>query len=248
MLVSLMPNILVLADTHGRIPRIPKAILSSPVDIIGFAGDLAPNFDKNWSLRGDEDWRRVCNVEAEAVDQNQWMKEKLLPWAHKNFPQAKKVILQGNHDWFDISDVQGIEYLRTGSKVVTVEGLKIGLLGGVMPISGEWFDEISDFEMNQRILAMDKDIDILISHCCPLGVRDKLAYNHQRVGSKSLRDAIFGVGSAFDDSVSVPPHFNKLSHHFMGHIHEMYGSEEHIIDGRKVGFHNAAEHYSYITI
>jgi len=237
-------NILAMSDLHGRIPKLPPYILSSRIDAMILGGDITPNFSANWDTSRWKD-RRV-NVVGEAADQKTWFIEKFMPWT-KKFKELNHILfVAGNHDWVDAHDVEGVEFLKTGSKTVTIDEIKIGMLAGSMRYSGEWHDEVDEYEMNERIKVLDQDIDILISHVPPMGVRDLTNSGH-RIGCVKLREAIFGISSAFDsDQQIVSPFFSNLQHHFFGHVHERNGSESQDIDGRTVNFHNAAETYKIL--
>ena len=236
-----MTSILAMADLHGRIPKLPKIILASRIDILALCGDIPPTNPVNWDF-SNPSFRKV-DVAKEAVAQREWWDSRLMPWL-KNFKEVKQILyVKGNHCFLDAEAIPGITALNTGSRVIEVDGLKIGMLAGSMPLIGEWSDEVDEFEMNQRILNMNRDVDILFSHVPPLGVMDQ-AYNGDYIGCKSLREAIFGVGSAFEPEVFIrSPYFEKLQHHFYGHCHEGRGVEKHDVRGRQITFVNCAETY-----
>jgi Icc-related predicted phosphoesterase len=234
-------NIIALSDLHGRLPKMPSGILASPFDALILSGDITPNNIANWDMSRWND--RRCDISKEAPYQREWFETKLLPWA-KTFKKVENIIfIAGNHDFLNPEKIPGIIGLKTGAKTITLAGTKIGLLCGSMPLKGEWNDEINEYDMNERVLTLDRDIEILVSHVPPMGVMDR-AYNGQLIGSNSLRDSIFGLGSAFDPSNKPKPYFTNLKHHFYGHCHEARGREVHEIDGRQVIFDNVAETYS----
>lgn len=232
-------NILALADLHGRLPKkMPKSLLASRIDLLVAAGDICPNFPVNWS-RLESGFRKV-DIAKEAPAQLEWFQSQFLGWT-RHFQQVKNIIfVYGNHDFILVDAIEGVIVQRTGSRVIEVDGKKIGLLAGSMPLIGEWSDEVDEYEMNQRILAMDPDIELLISHVPPMGIMDQ-AYNGDLIGCRALRDAIFGVTSF--GQVIAEPRFNKLTHHWFGHCHETRGLQEHVINSRTVTFHNVAEKY-----
>jgi hypothetical protein len=185
----------------------------------------------------------MVNVPAEGKDQKDWFVNTLRPWIDKTIKPKHTVFVQGNHDFADLSDIGGMHYVFTGSKVVEIEGVKLGLLGGSMTLAGEWHDEVDEYEMNGRILNLDSDIDILVSHVPIFGVMDQ-AFNGDRIGCKSLREAVFGLSSAFSpEDIIKHARFENLQHSFWGHCHEKRGDETHEIEGRQVHFHNVAERY-----
>ena len=236
-------NILAMSDLHGRIPKLPKSLLASRIDLLVLAGDIMPNDVANWDMSRWND--RRCDVAKEGAAQRLWWDTKFMPWV-KNFKEVKKIVfVKGNHDFLDAEAIPDIIALNTGSKVIEIDDLKIGLLAGSMPLKGEWSDEVDEYEMTQRILNIDRDIDILISHVPPLGVMDR-AYGGDLIGCKALREAIFGIGSAFEEQLIISPRFEKLRYAIYGHCHETRGNESQKIDGHDVTFLNVAETYCTI--
>lgn len=239
-------NIFATSDNHGRLPKLPAYVLATRIDLMILAGDITPNDVKNWDMSRWND--RRCNVPKESASQKAWMNDTLIPWTKKFKGVENIVFVNGNHDFFDSTEIEGIIALKTGSKVITVNGMKIGLLAGSMNYKGEWHDESDEYEMKQRINALDRDIKMLISHVPPFGIRDQ-AYGGDRIGCKGLREAILGHSSAFEpEQMLVSPHFENLRHHFYGHVHEQRGSETQEVDGRQVTFHNLSETWEAFSI
>ena len=233
-----MTSILAMADLHGRIPKLPKAILASRVDLLLLCGDITPNDIKNWDMSRWND--RRCDVAKEGVAQRLWWDTKFMPWV-KGFKEVGKIVfVKGNHDFLDAEAIPDIIALNTGSRVIEVDGVKIGLLAGSMKYKGEWNDEVDEYEMQQRILNMDPSIDILVSHVPPLGIMDKSFHGDQRIGCNSLRDALLGITS-FGETIE-PPYFTKARFHLFGHCHEQRGMDK-IGD---VTFLNCSETYATI--
>jgi Icc-related predicted phosphoesterase len=225
-------NILALADIHGRIPKLPKSITDSDVDVLMLCGDICGHFNKNWDF--NDYFQRMVNVPAESADQRGWIVDTLKPWIDKTLKPKHTIFVNGNHDF---GDFHGIfeHYLFKGSKNIEVEGVKIGVLAGSGMLSNEWSDEIDNEEFKHRIAGLDKDIQIIVSHMPPYGIMDR-AHNGDRIGSPALVNAIFGrMGS--------DPYFTKLERSFFGHCHEARNDETHEIEGRQVHFHNVAERY-----
>ena len=165
------------------------------------------------------------------------MKAKLLgrqPIKKKGLALDRIVFTPGNHDFFNPTSIFP-NSIQTGSKTIIVGGIKIGLLCGVLPLAGEWNDEIDEYEIKQRILALDPDIQILVSHVAPYGIRDS-AYGGEHTGSQELYRAIFGTSMFSEEKLF----FTNLTLHCFGHSHEGFGGETHEIEGRRVRFSNAA--------
>lgn len=233
-----MANILCMADLHGRLPKIPKSITESEIDILVFAGDICGHFNKNWDFKGPK--RRVDQA-AEAIDQKDWIINTLKPWVDKTLKPKSVIWVNGNHDFASAEGVGFDHTLFTGSKTITIDGIKIGLLAGSGELFGEWNDEINESEFANRIDKIDRDIRVLISHCPPYGILDR-ASDGNRIGSMSLTQAIFG-------RLGEIPYFTHLTHSIYGHCHELSGqSETHDVDGRQVGFYNVAENYKTLEL
>jgi Icc-related predicted phosphoesterase len=228
-------NILVTSDWHGRRPNLPTKVLTSAVDLLVLCGDTAPNYMANWNMKNP--MFREVDSQAEALSQLRWRQDRFEPWLEHFSPKVKTIIeISGNHDFYDPSQITGIHGLKQGSKTITVEGMKIGLCTGMMPLRGEWHDEVTEATMEERIKAIDPDIDFLVTHCPPLGIMDQ-AFNWDYIGCKALTNAIFG------QAIGMPPYFTKLKTHCYGHCHEQRGTQTHMIEGREVSFYNAAETY-----
>jgi Icc-related predicted phosphoesterase len=116
---------------------------------------------------------------------------------------------------------------------VTVEGVKIGLLAGSMPYKGEWADEVDEEEMKVRLMALEPDCEILVSHVPPHGIMDR-AYSGDRIGCQALAGSCFGY----------VPKFTSLKHHFFGHVHEQSGDESLL----GVGYHNLSNRVMEVEI
>lgn len=227
-------NILAMSDLHGRLPKLPKAIEASDIDLFIDCGDTAGHDNKNWGW--NDYFGRTVDVPAEAVYQREWLTNTYKPWVQKTLKPKKTLRLNGNHDFCATEDL--FDYnLFEGAKTVVVDGIKIGMMTGMGKLAGEWHDEIGEEEVERRIHLIDRDIQILVTHCPPHSIRDQ-AYSGQRIGFASLTKAIFG-----SSLTNQTPYFTHMTHHFMGHAHEARGHEIHEIDGRAVHFMNVAETY-----
>ena len=234
------------ADLHGDLPKIPRASRNSEAVIV-LCGDICPNFTENFTpgiKSGDtftpSSWNgywnfRQIDKRAEAMTQNKWVEEKLLPHLVANGIDLNNVIaVRGNHDWADLERFFP-NSLNIGAKVITVQGVKIGLLSGSLWFTGEWQDEVDEFTINERLLRLDKDIQMLVSHQPPYGIKDR-GHGEAHAGSQSIYMAIFGK-SLFDQA---QPYFTDLKIHVFGHLHDSRGAERHEVSGRQVIFYNAA--------
>jgi predicted phosphodiesterase len=236
-------RILVFSDWHGKLPKIPKAYRNSET-VIALCGDNCDNYPlltftpgiKQGTLFTPTDWkvwnyRRIDTVQ-EAALQNEWIETKLIPHFKANgIDLANVIVIRGNHDWADFEKYFP-NALNVGSKTILFRGVKVGLLTGVPTIVGEWNDEITEWSFEDRCNALDRDIEILITHAAPKGVRDG------GYGSNWLYKATLGL--SFQE-----PHFRKLQYHFFGHSHGHHGVKKHEIEfegkTRTLRFVNAAQ-------
>lgn len=238
-----------ISDTHGKdIKPLPDC------DLLIHSGDAADNDVANFTPGYWEDkkfiptsWQRgawdfrLIDKRAEAVQQKAWWERQLKNLEAKGYGQEKLILTVGNHDFFDpTSLIKNSCWWEP--KTITVQGIKIGLLPGIngTGLVGEWNDEITEYELNERILKLDRDIEILVAHTPAYGIIDS-SYGGQHIGSRSLTDNIFG--HSFKTSV---PHFLKLKLVLHGHAHESRGTDTHEfeIEGyekRVIKFSNAAQ-------
>ncbi len=243
---------LAISDAHGNLPN-PKSLVNqnpNGVDVIAFTGDIAPTYPENLipgfkdgAKFTPSDWRlwnfRKVDEEAEGKKQKEWIEATLIPWL-KQIPHKKTVFLNGNHDFGNFEGLFDY-YIRSGVLNFEIEGFKFSAVTGIPIIVGEWFDEIHDFDFQERILKSDKDCDILLTHAPAQGILDNYAGQH--CGFDSLRKAIFG--GAFG---SFPPHYEKLKLHIFGHIHGEAGTLDTEVEGREIKFLNVATKVKKFTL
>lgn len=230
---------------HGKLPKIPASWNNE--NLIVLSGDQCDNFGQNFipcikygnkltptSWNGFWNFRKI-DIEAESQCQKDWVKNILIPHLLKNNVNLDRCIwINGNHDFLNVSDLF-VHSCFDSAKTIVIDGIKIGLLIGCLPIVFEWHQEISEDEMDARIKTLDPAIDILISHSPPKGIRD-LAYSHggEHIGSQAITNSIFGK------SIAEKPYFNSIRYHLYGHAHSAKGGEKHLVDERLIRFYNAA--------
>lgn len=177
-------RVIAIADTHGLHSRIkiPDG------DILIFAGDMCGR-----------------STLKEVFQFNKYL---------RNLPHKHKIAIAGNHDW-PFSKYKGVArsalqdaiYLQDESCIV--EGLKI--------YGTPWQPEFNNWAFNlprygdrlRRVWEnIPTDTDILITHCPPFGILDKLP-GEGSLGCDYLRQIVT----------------NKVKPivHIFGHIHEGYG-------------------------
>jgi Icc-related predicted phosphoesterase len=140
-------------------------------------------------------------------------------------PQAPVVVCRGNHDFVSIAPmVLGgdssfgpvYEVSNDPTRTFDVAGLKVGGFRGMTKHRGRWSDEFSEDEFSRRADLLPKDLDILVTHNPPCGIRD-------RMPAKDGTDQWISLGSpALLDYHMQRKH--TLRAHLFGHIHESYGT------------------------
>jgi predicted phosphodiesterase len=188
-------RIVAISDTHGfhRDVVIPNG------DVLVHAGDITMN--------GEVDV---------IVDFVRWLVE---------LPHAHKIVVPGNHDrCLDISqpkydgaaprmfDLGSVHYLVDSSRTLEVRGEKIKIYGAPwVPNLRGWAFWDRNYD---KFDGAPRDIDVLVTHAPPLGIRDAMA--------EAGRD--WHIGSRH-----IARYLNRcpmLKTHIFGHIHESYGKEQ----------------------
>ncbi len=243
-------KILHFSDNHGKLIKIPKKYRNADT-LIALTGDIAPTYVQNLipciktksgemkECTWQDPWNyRKIDTIGEAACQKEWMEKTFIPDLLKQGISLEQIIiLNGNHDFLDMENL--FPYALTqGAKTIEWQGIKIGMMTGVLPIAGEWFDEIYENDFSERLKLISPGIDILITHAPLYGIKDH-CYGVDHIGSQSIYTACFGR-SIFD---AQPPYFNRLRFHLFGHAHTYPnpGVSKYEIAGRLVRFCNAAE-------
>ena len=198
-----MTKVVCISDTHGY-----HADVDVPDgDILIHAGDLSMNGEL-----------------SVLYDLNDWF---------GSLPHPYKVVIAGNHDrslgqnemlGFKIF-TNAIYLLKSG---IELEGIKIW----GSPYT-PWNSEIYNYfafgkprhNMGSAWRGMPKDVDILLTHCPPKGILDKVADTGFNPGEH------VGDGVLLERIKKVKPKFNVF-----GHIHEGYG----VLDWEDTGFINCS--------
>ena len=240
------------SDLHGNKPVNTRHSKAPDIDVLVFAGDICSHDLRNFKFmqKGNYDnmgedrevkpnayWNfRKIDHRAEAKYQQAWAEREVAPWVKALKP--KHVLwVNGNHDFLDPAELSFVTHgIKTGSTNVTIEGIKFGLLAGSMTFTGEWSDEVAEEEMKSRIMALEGDIDILVSHVPPYNILDR-AYSGDMIGCQELTKAIFGYSGQ-------ELRFPKLKHHFFGHVHEMSGDLERM----DIKFHNMSNRMAEVSV
>jgi Icc-related predicted phosphoesterase len=203
-----MTKIICISDTHNKLGqiKIPHG------DILLHAGD--------GTMRGTDQEIFQLNQDLGNIDCDE------------------KIIIAGNHDWgfqerafTSRSFITNATYLE--DSFVNVKGLKI--YGAPwQPWFYDWaFNLQRGQEIKQKWDLIPDDIDVLITHGPPFGIRDIVGPNQYNPLAKNV---------GCEELASALQRFKNLKLHVFGHIHPQYGLTE--INGVK--FVNAAslnDHY-----
>lgn len=224
-----------LSDLHGNHMEIPRA------DLYVVTGDMLPNFpwlrvrkkngeeveynpyDRNllsprWPDPNKDD---VSHVIGRKIN---WKFEfsSQLDWASKNpfrklfdIPDKIPVVcVRGNHDFIPLSYWIGgnvWEASKNPSEIHEVNGFRFAGFRGINAMEGEWKDEMTASELEDRASLIPKDIDFLISHAPPLGIADNF-YDNRFTG--------YGIGAlARRMNQEFYSGSSRLKGHFFGHVH-----------------------------
>lgn len=198
-----MPRIVAISDTHNRhewpdFPIIPDG------DILIHAGDMT-----------------VSGTIPEIASFDNWL---------KTLPHKYKIVIAGNHDWLFMQEpglakelINHAIYLQDSE--CEIEGLKFW--------GSPWQPEFMNWAFNlprgeklaRKWAMIPSDIDVLITHGPPEGIRDYLPCG-EAVGCADLRHQVLG---------RIEP---KL--HIFGHIHYAYGVSDYFNETSGTQFINAS--------
>lgn len=239
-------NILHFSDLHGKLPAIPVKYWNTDVTIV-LSGDICDNYPDHWQVgvkqgtlftptawNGPWNFRRINGTEEGRL-QNEWIETVLLPHFVKcGIPVENVIAVNGNHDWADF-DKYFPNAIKAGAKTILYRGIKIGLMVGVPQFTSEWYEELSEWGIEDRLKQLDPEIEILVTHTPPYSVLDR-GHGQDRIGSQALYTLLFGK-SVFE---AVPPFFNNVKLHLFGHAHAAKGGKHFDFDDRKLKCYNAA--------
>lgn len=179
-----MTKIIAISDLHGELPDVPEC------DLLLLGGDLCPD--------------------GPPIFQSNWLDFILRNWL-KKVPAANVVAIAGNHDLiFESANYlipKGLRWNYLQDQAIEIQGFKIYGTPWQLPFWGAF--NLKEEELQKKYANIPQDVDILLSHGAPYGIRDEAHNVH--TGSISLRNKIF----------EIKP---KLS--IFGHIHECFGIEK----------------------
>lgn len=184
-------RVAVTSDWHGYIPpEIPDC------DLVLFAGDMG--IGETFSH----------DPEVLVVDWNNWMVD-----------QPPMVAVAGNHDFENqVKIMKFLPWQYLEDEMVEVEGLKIWGSPWSNPFGYGWAFNMEEEDQVELFKQIPDDVDIIISHGPPKGLRDTvsyfdgLAWVNKGVGSDALRKRM--------------EQLENLKLVACGHIHPQYGLQK----------------------
>jgi len=236
-------KILHISDNHGELKKIRKIIKTGQsFDWIVLSGDIPFTHVKYMTIENTTHYwggyRRIIDRKAEGDHQSKWAKNALKPLLDQ-IPHKHLFIVNGNHCFCDYAEAfPEAHTLFKGAKALDVDGVKVGMAVGVSPLQFEWHEEMVDYDFNELLDTLPKDIEVLITHAPANQVLDH-NYGGMHIGYPCLYQKIFGVRG-------VLPYFTHLEMHLFGHAHESAGFKAIDVDGREILFSNAATQINII--
>jgi len=192
-------KIKIISDMHGMFPDVGEG------DMLLICGDNCPLKDHSF-------WY-----------QKQWIFGSFIPWL-KDVKFKHKIFIHGNHDLIgedpgfikdldlyldpnnQLCNIKDIYCLQ--NRMIEIEGLKIYGTAD-QPIFCDWaFNKDEDYLVKTYSNIPD-DVDILLTHCPPLGIRDTIRKKTPHLGSGKLKSRVNQL--------------KNLKVHGFGHIHGGYG-------------------------
>lgn len=211
-----MIDIVASSDFHGYLPEITQ-----PFDLMLLAGDLEPVIDHSYKR------------------QFIWYQEEFVPWINSlpfKDEQSKVIFIAGNHSCFlaqeganspsiyqnIIKPCEGrLIYLCNQEYVfkhLDDEGLKEIKIFGTpyCKIFGNWWNMLSDENLQKEYSEIPENLDILLSHDAPYGLCDKClgwqdwGRTPEHIGNKVLREAV----EQRNIKLNIVGHLHTGDHHF----------------------------------
>jgi len=173
--------------------------------------------------------------DVEKAKQKQFIDEKWPSGKIREYfgnPKAPVLCVRGNHDFISLLPLFEGDCFEIGGMrekdgpipqilednqddVYEFMGLRFGGMRGINYIAGEWSDEFSTADLDDRIRRVPLDLDVLITHAPPKGILDYAGDNY---GMPAIRQYM-------DRAVYSGRH---LKAHLFGHVHDTGGTvEEH---------------------
>lgn len=169
-----------ISDTHGFMPTLPDG------DVLIHTGDYA----------------RINSLK-ELSAFTEWFSSQ---------PHKHKILIPGNHDWVFDDNLKATEAIVANKfhvlidKGITIDG--VNFYGTpAQPVFYNWAFNYEPYKLKTYYSAIPDNTDVLLTHCPPYGILDKV--QRGSVGSGILASRVQEV---------------RPKVHVFGHIHEGYGT------------------------
>jgi Icc-related predicted phosphoesterase len=180
-------EIVCISDTHNKEPSLPSG------DVLLHSGDLT-----------------FHGTEQETLAQIKWL-------GSQRSRYQDVIVVPGNHDFFIEQNFSKVEKLFKDLGITLLHNRAATLSSGIQvwgsghtPIYQKWAFMLPQDQLAKVWEQIPQDTDILITHCPPAGILDKIASN-LGIGCVSLADKL----------KKITP---KL--HLFGHAHESHGTAQ----------------------
>lgn len=180
---------------------------------------------------------RMIVRDVEIAKQTAWLKAQGDMRRFLGSPDSPVIVCRGNHDYVDLGPAFSGDVYEIGndaSVVFEFQGIRFGGVRGINYFQGEWEDELTDPEFDDRVRLLPRDLDVLITHSPPQDILDFLD-GYGNIGSKQI--------SAYLNEITLLQGPLKL--HLFGHVHDQGGRIAH---NGGIIFSNAATTCSVIQI
>ena len=161
------------ADLHGTLPNMPDC------DIVIVAGDVCPGpAHVNGKWRPDLSDGRSCD----------WLRKEFAEWASKH---KHTIVVAGNHDTaiqqYGFPSLSRVTYLEDSG--VTIDGLFIWGTPWVRRWDNLAFNADAE-DRWKRARLIPRDIDLLVCHSPPRGIRDQINLTSEHLGCEFIETTL----------------------------------------------------------
>jgi Icc-related predicted phosphoesterase len=174
-------RIVCIADTH----ELHRELAVPPGDLLIHAGDITTLSERPWMYRHFDNWLG-------------------------ELPHRHKIVIPGNNDYL-LEDPRERKVITNTTLLVDsgveIEGLRVWG-SPVTPLHGSAFGMSNPADRKRHWAQVPEDLDILVTHGPPFGIRDHGRGSERREGCPELLVAVFRT---------LPPV------HVFGHVHAGYG-------------------------
>lgn len=219
------------SDWHGHWKKLPKA------DLYICTGDMYKDYLETSGAVNIRETHYKQSKENQKINGRKLLGD----------PEAAVVVLRGNHDFLPLANFFGGDVHEINGPEDSFEfwGVKIGGMRGINYICGEWSDELREEESRDLALKLPLDLDILVTHAPPHGIRDKYLEHQFGRMPRTVHLGMQGLTNYLQRRSYTDKTTKKLRLHCFGHIHGEFGYER---GGDNTLFSNAATGWNLIKM